>query len=263
MATPPTTHTNVAATHQTRLPAASDPRIAAACPLQADTNMLLQAADTAGPGRGWPDTEGGAHTGQPDSRSLADHEPLVDPTVTTHRIVSHPVYANAQLPEASDLPLQIRQGTAELLQAAASQLPEPFGFALLDTWRPLALQASLVADPQLIADGYVSAPSPDPALSPPHTTGGTIDTTLTYNGVPLALGTQFDHFGPAAHLRHPQPDHITTLRQLLADVLCTVGFVAYTEEWWHFEHGTRRWAAVRNTTPLYAPTTPDHSSVRH
>ena len=53
-----------------------------------------------------------------------------------------------------------------------------------------------LADPSL-PRGYVADPN-DSALVPPHTTGGAVDLTLTFDGEPLLLGTPFDHFGREA-----------------------------------------------------------------
>ncbi|WP_281370752.1 M15 family metallopeptidase, partial [Nocardioides stalactiti] len=104
-----------------------------------------------------------------------------------------------------------------------------------------------------IEPGFVSAPSADPATPPPHLTGGTVDITLAFDGSPLALGTDFDEFVPAAHadaLEH-EPGLARDLRRLLWSAMTGAGFVVLTQEWWHFESGTRRWAAVTGGKPRY------------
>jgi len=35
------------------------------------------------------------------------------------------------------------------------------------------------------------------------------------------------------------------------------GFVVYDGEWWHFEFGTRRWAALTGSAPLFGPVEAD------
>ncbi len=37
------------------------------------------------------------------------------------------------------------------------------------------------------------------------------------------------------------------------DRLAAEGFVVFDGEWWHFEHGTRRWAAITGHPPRYGP----------
>ncbi|MFE3280027.1 M15 family metallopeptidase [Nocardia sp. NPDC059239] len=86
----------------------------------------------------------------------------------------------------------------------------------------------------------------------PHGTGGAVDLTVTINGEPAFMGTDFDEF--AAHsatdwyFRHPPstPEHHVAQqsRSLLHFVMTSAGFVPYPEEWWHFEWGTQRWAAT-------------------
>jgi D-alanyl-D-alanine dipeptidase len=150
----------------------------------------------------------------------------------------------------------VRSGVLERLVAAAVSLPEGFGLVVLDAWRPLALQAemfeSAYADSSLSA-GFVSAPSADPSTPPPHLTGGTVDVSLTWQGHPLALGSGFDEFTERARTAvfELSPGRVRELRRLLYLVMRTQGFVVLDCEWWHFELGTRRWAAITGTFPWY------------
>lgn len=155
-----------------------------------------------------------------------------------------------------------RQGTAQRLYTAADGLPDRFGFAVLDAWRPLDLQreiyVSAYADPTLPA-GFVSVPSEDDATPPPHLTGGTVDVTLTFDGHALRLGTDFDDFSTAALADglEDRPGLERDLRRLLYHSMRRVGFVVIDCEWWHFEYGTRRWAALTGQEPIYGPARPD------
>ena len=165
----------------------------------------------------------------------------------------------------------LRSSVVERLARVAAALPEPFALAVFDAWRPLALQAALFdaayADPTL-PPGFVAEPDPDPATPPAHLTGGTVDLTLSFDGVPLALGTGFDDFTAAAHADRFETDAgapaaigveaerrlvIRDLRRLLVAAMRAEGFVVLHNEWWHFEHGTRYWAAVTGASPRFGP----------
>jgi len=155
----------------------------------------------------------------------------------------------------------LRASATDRLTRAAASLPERWGLCVFDAWRPLALQAELyeaVYADASFPPGYVSYPDPDPQAPPPHLTGGTVDCSLTLDGVPLALGTGFDDFTPRAHSSALEHEHCVErdLRRLLFWTMHRVGFVMLSCEWWHFEYGTRRWAAITENRPLYGPTHP-------
>lgn len=155
----------------------------------------------------------------------------------------------------------LRTGAAGRLSAAADSLPAGFGLAVWDAWRDPELQRVLhdaaYADPELLP-GFVSPPSDDPRTPPPHATGGTVDLTLTWAGRPLKMGTGFDAFVPAASARSQEevPDYASSaidrdLRRMLRTAMVGAGFAQLACEWWHFEYGTRLWAAVFGGEPLY------------
>lgn len=155
----------------------------------------------------------------------------------------------------------LRNGAAERLSHAAHALPADFGLAIWDAWRDPRLQAELhrvaYSNPNL-APGFVNPPSSDPRTPPPHATGGAIDVTLTWRGMPLSLGTEFDAFVDLAHARSLESVTDGTkvgterdLRRLLRAAMVGAGFVQLACEWWHFEYGTRLWAAVHETEPMY------------
>lgn len=155
----------------------------------------------------------------------------------------------------------LREGALHRLATAAANLPDGFGLAVWDAWRDPRLQACLheaaYAD-QSLPPGFVSEPSADPTRPAPHSTGGTVDLTLTWRNVPLALGTQFDGFVPGAHAGALESvsDHEPAvvernLRRMLRSTMLATDFVQLNCEWWHFEYGTRLWAAVRGQAPRY------------
>ena len=104
----------------------------------------------------------------------------------------------------------------------------------------------------------MAEPIADPRTPPPHLTGGTVDLTLTLDGTPLALGTGFDDFTPEAYTESLEqtPGASRELRRLLYRAMRDAGFVVLHCEWWHFEYGTRRWAAITGNHPLYGPAAP-------
>lgn len=164
----------------------------------------------------------------------------------------------------------LRASVVERLGRVVGALPDPFALAVFDAWRPLPLQAALYeaayADPTL-PPGFVAEPDDDPRTPPAHLTGGTVDLTLSYDGVPLALGTGFDDFTEAAHADHFEAEPrvpsigleadrrrvIRDLRRLLVAAMHAEGFVVLHCEWWHFEHGTRYWAAIAGGSPRFGP----------
>jgi zinc D-Ala-D-Ala dipeptidase len=155
----------------------------------------------------------------------------------------------------------LRASVCERLGAVTEALPHPFGLAVFDGWRSLALQQELYdtayADPT-VPEGFLAPPNTDPTRPPPHLTGGSLDLTLTWHGTPLALGTGFDDvtsLAEAAALEHiPSGDR--ELRRLLFHAMAAQDFVIYRGEWWHFEYGTRRWAGITNHQPMYGPAVP-------
>lgn len=157
----------------------------------------------------------------------------------------------------------LRAEVADRLQHASAALPPRFGLAVFDAWRPLDLQQALYDEayghPGL-PPGFVAPPDPDPRRPPPHLTGGAVDLTLSFDGRALGLGTGFDDFTPAAHAAalETTPGIDRDLRRLLVEVMHDAGFVVLDTEWWHFEHGTRHWAARTGCTPRYGPATLPH-----
>lgn len=204
--------------------------------------------------------------------------PRVDPTAGRGQLVeplveiSPPVatlsvYARSGWPYAVQSAL-LRRGVADQLATAAGWLPDGFGLVVWDAWRDPRLQAELyrVAYQDLTLEpGFVNPPEVDPATPPPHATGGTVDLTLSWAGLPLHLGTAFDAFIPAARTTFFESAAasgseglaVRNLRRLLRRVMTDAGFVQLDCEWWHFEYGTRLWAAVHGRRPLFGAIAPE------
>ena len=154
--------------------------------------------------------------------------------------------------------MMLRAEVAARLLDAHKALPEPLGLVVLDAWRTVAEQAALVAHYGDAAadDGFVASVSDD-GPRPPHTTGGAVDLTLAWNGVPLALGTEYDSFDVAASVDHFEGDdtnvdpRIRLLRRCLTKVMTDAGFASYGKEWWHWSLGDDVWAAANESPALY------------
>lgn len=151
-------------------------------------------------------------------------------------------------------PAILRAGAWDLLKLARSQLKPPFDLVLLDGTRTLSEQLSLVEfyGAKSSESGYVAAVDHQ-SIRPPHVTGGALDITLSWEGVPLALGTDFDDFSDAARLHafEHQPGAIRELRRGLASCLGSVGFTSYELEWWHWSYGDDVWGFANRRPSLY------------
>lgn len=186
-------------------------------------------------------------------------EPLVP--IVHRRIRTLSNYWHAGWSRALPVTL-LRRDAFERLSAVADALPDRFGLAVFDAWRPLDLQAELYAaayEDEQLPPGFVSEPVADPTAPPPHLTGGTVDVTLTIDGVALAPASGFDDFTDGAHADALEGSLSTAtaidrdVRRMLYWHMHAAGFVVLQQEWWHFEFGTRRWAAITGERPLYGP----------
>lgn len=184
-------------------------------------------------------------------------EPMVN--LSESDVACLAAYFLQRLPWATSTTL-VRKQVAERLRRVDSSLPSGLSLAVFDAWRPSALQAYLLDYAKSIgAADYVSPTSQDPRRPPPHVTGGAVDLTLALHGEPLALGTAFDDFTPAAHTTafEDQPGNVRDYRRLLYWAMREQGFVVHELEWWHFEFGTRRWAALTGEEPRYGAWEPE------
>lgn len=180
-------------------------------------------------------------------------EPSADARRRASRVLAVNAYRATGWPATTDT-VYVRSTIAERLHRVAARLPEGFGLGVFDGWRSLELQQALFDDAYAtpgLPPGFVAEADPDPGAPPPHLTGATVDLTLTFERRPLALGTDFDDFTSAAHADHLEHSAgiVRDLRRLLYHAMRTEDFVVLDCEWWHFEHGTRYWAAVTGGTP--------------
>ena len=204
------------------------------------------------------DAEGAVPLPEVPADAAGADEPLV--------LVDHPrirclnLYLNHGFPAAVG-GCYVRSEVARRLVEVVEGLPEPFGLAIFDAWRDPRLQELLYERAYNSEDppppGFVALPSDDPGTPTPHSTGGTVDLTLSWEGTPLALGTDFDEFselafadaleGPSGESERVSRD----LRRMLVSTMHSRGFVVLAREWWHFEYGTRLWSAVLDRPVRY------------
>lgn len=99
---------------------------------------------------------------------------------------------------------------------------------------------------------FVAPPSRNKELPAPHNTGGAVDLTIVdRDGDEIDMGTLFDEFDVKSYTNHfalsedEKGKFFHKNRMLLKDVLESVGFTNYHEEWWHFSYGDQNWAASK------------------
>lgn len=134
----------------------------------------------------------------------------------------------------------LRPGVAERLAAAAKTL-RASGYRLLlwDCYRPMSVQRILwsrVPHPDYVAEPKFDAGG-RPIAGSVHSRGAAVDISLAdASGAPLAMPTEHDHFGPAAHRNHRVADPAVRARAAaLERAMTAAGFVGLPTEWWHYD----------------------------
>lgn len=149
----------------------------------------------------------------------------------------------------------LRAGLLDRIQRAQTALPEGFTIVVLDGWRTRDFQGELLNYYRELSGGDMGLFVSDPSWSQrmlPHVSGGAVDLTLAVDGVPVAMGSDFDVFDESSFLLafEDVPDDgdparllAKDLRRLLGKVLVDVGCAPYPLEWWHWSYGDQLWAA--------------------
>ncbi|WP_188441572.1 M15 family metallopeptidase [Planktosalinus lacus] len=116
------------------------------------------------------------------------------------------------------------------------------GYALkfFDCYRPLSVQKQMwekVPNPIYVAD---------PAVGSVHNRGAAVDVTLaTLEGEPVAMGTDYDFFGKAAHIDNFNlPEEVLANRKVLQEGMLYFSFATIQSEWWHFNYKNKSGAPV-------------------
>lgn len=205
-------------------------------------------------------------------------EPIV-PLDNSFAIMYQPKYYLAGVGGATDV-CYLRQSVWQLLVKVKTLLPNSYNLLIYDGWRPLVVQQSLydsykaellrqnptISNRQLKTQllQFVATPTQNVRKAPLHCTGGAVDLTLADKyGVPLDMGTDFDHFGVSANTAFFEQsyqtfcqkysalaniydkqrfDVVRNNRRILYNAMTTVGFSNLPTEWWHYDYGDRFWA---------------------
>ncbi|MHA8138551.1 M15 family metallopeptidase [Lactobacillaceae bacterium Scapto_B20] len=215
-----------------------------------------------------------------------NREPLIKAGFYPTKIMASPEYFSQNI-DGALIHTYVRKGVYDKLVQASELLPLGYRFLLLDVWRSNRAQQSLfdilkrklaVQHPELANEELikrvlttVAPPSDDVKNRPsPHNTGGAVDLTIVNEvGIPLEFGTKFDAASEVARttyfeelsqkqeLTSEQTNYLNN-RRLLFNVMISVGFTNYTDEWWHFDYGNQNWAwKAKQPNAIYGSITPE------
>src|SRR5437016_2871142 len=198
-------------------------------------------------------------------------EPLIAlSTLKDRGVLVEPEYFQKGIPGAVE-EVYVREGVAQKLVFAASQLPAGYHLLVWDAWRPLSVQQALFdgqcqvlraqfptlpeEEVRRQAETYVSIPSNHILHPSPHYTAGAVDLTLAdAHGRPLPMGAEFDAFSLSSRTRsleefiekgenlNEEEQMALYNRRVLYHTMTASGFTNYWEEWWHFDYGNQFWA---------------------
>lgn len=165
----------------------------------------------------------------------------------------------------------MRQEALNRLVAANNRLPKGWNIVIMAAMRPLSVQQDLLETftKKAAADHpdytpeqaleyarlYVSDPS---RICPPHTTGGTVDVTVEYEGKEVDFGCPINTDGEIAHLHNTliTPEQQAN-RLTLAKAMIAAGFAPLVNEWWHYSYGDTSWAAFYGKSEAFYDIVPD------
>lgn len=168
----------------------------------------------------------------------------------------------------NDPTMKARESVIKKLREARKNLPKGYNFKIWDGFRTLKVQKILYDDyyerlkkehPDFsheklcqMVEIFVSPLSHDPKFPAPHNTGGAIDLTIVdENGNEFEMGTPFDEFTESAftnHFANKPESKIHKNRMMFKEIMESVGFANYFEEWWHYSYGDQEWAKTRDKT---------------
>ncbi len=150
----------------------------------------------------------------------------------------------------------LRTTAAQLLLKAAKMLPKNMYLLVSEGYRPLWFQKRefdrifsemLAKFPKKsrhavweMTTMYIA----DPKLSPPHSSGGTLDLTICdKNGNPIDMGNPMNSVSRKSNTFTRQINTVQKEnRMLLFKTLSQCDFVNIPSEWWHYSHGDQYWA---------------------
>ncbi|MGB3512741.1 MAG: M15 family metallopeptidase, partial [Microcoleaceae cyanobacterium] len=208
------------------------------------------------------------------------HEPLIPIPLEIFATESPHPYQKLGAPyhlSQANSPYFLRQKVLDSLIAAQTKLQQNYPgwyIQIFDAYRPISVQQFMVdytfaetvkAEGLTLDSPYLSeekreailelvyqfwaSPSLDPATPPPHSTGAAVDITLVdASGKTVDMGSPIDELSPRSYPNHfldsknGEAQKYHQYRQLLAEVMLSVGFRQHQQEWWHFSLGDQMWA---------------------
>ena len=215
-------------------------------------------------------------------------EPLV-PIPREHFVLElpHP-YEKLGATYGQRSPYYLRQGVVDALiqaQFVLNKRNPGWRLKIFDAYRPVGVQQfmvdytfnSLVQQKGLQAKTILpqqkqdiweevyqfwAAPSLNPKMPPPHSTGSAVDLTLVNDrGETLDMGGEIDELSPRSipnyYAASPifQEQQLHRRRELLNQVMSHGGFYRHPREWWHFSLGDQMWAWLNQKN------NPDHQVI--
>lgn len=156
-----------------------------------------------------------------------------------------------------------RKAVAEMVQRAAETLPDGVYLAVTDAYRPLLRQIKIYefmtrcareafpdregASLKRTVNRWVAPP--DRKAPPGHCTGAALDVILVdANNEPIDVTSPFSRFQGGPTYVFGLTEEAQRNRNLLVDVMLSVGFSNCRDEWWHYSYGDAGWA-VRMDQP--------------
>ncbi|WP_454782781.1 M15 family metallopeptidase [Legionella sp. WA2022007384] len=193
---------------------------------------------------------------------IDNHDPMID-------LINYPEISygpSPEIPNNTDY-TKMRKTVYEKLNQAQSLLPQGLSFCLYESYRSLALQKLLfdtryekvknkhpdwsseeifIETTRLVSPVTNLDGSPN---IPPHSTGAAIDVYLiNEQGTAIDMGIHpkdwMEDLDGSLSLTASEiiTHEAKKNRQIMSQVLETVGFVNYGHEYWHWSYGDRYWA---------------------
>ncbi|MDX2082616.1 MAG: M15 family metallopeptidase [Rickettsiales bacterium] len=147
----------------------------------------------------------------------------------------------------------LHQDAFAALKIAAKLAKESdYKLKLWDGFRPFEVQAFMAEKfPQDVEGGYVSHPKTGVAT---HIRGIAVDLTLVdENNNQLDMGTKFDEMSELSHHDYLKlPESTLANRKKLKKIMMNAGFMAYNEEWWHYNLNQNKTKLDQNNNEILA-----------
>ena len=131
-----------------------------------------------------------------------------------------------------------------ILKANEYFFEKGYRIRIYDCYRPLDVQKKMWE--KVPRATYVGNPYGNGSI---HNRGAAIDLTLeTLEGCHVEMGTDYDHFGRAAHIdNYGFSEEILANRKLLLDGMQKFGFSPIRTEWWHFSFRRNKSYSILNS----------------